>query len=296
MTLDVCLNCRIQATHREGRGQCPRCRGPLLEVDAQTRQPVNRGPAPQSARPGPPASAGPSAPVRTTTQAAPVQRPPAQPRPAVRQPAAQSRPAQPQQSAQLQSAQPQSAQPQRAVPPQSLAARGYPAGRPSAPVNRPQLRWWAHRPVDTIPARPAPPRAAQPRPRYQYMPRWGLPDLRPTAEPNVDGAEGATRRIDWRDLGQSLRLLGAVLAGAALMQLLRYLLVVVNRNRPIPEWLDKLSLISVLVFGCLAVAGALVVLVAFTRWLRDLREADYRRIDRHEPRPAWQLTSWARRH
>lgn len=238
MTLDVCPNCRIQAEHRAGRTSCPRCGGPLTEVDAQTRRPVSRRTAPSQSAP-PHSAESPSA----------------------ESPSAPHRPA-----------------PARPVRPAPVSSATNTVRR--ILPNRPALRWWAHRPPETIPPPPAPARPPQPRPQYREIPRWGLIDVPPA----VSADEDARGRLRWRDLGQSLRLLGGILAGAAVAQLLRYIVLVVNRSRPIPAWLDLLTVIAVLVFGVLAALGAIIALAGFARWLREVRAADYRRIDRCEPR------------
>ena len=76
-----------------------------------------------------------------------------------------------------------------------------------------------------------------------------------------------------------------MLAAAAVVHLIRYIIAVVNRTTPIPLWLDLLSGAAVLVFGTFAVAGMLMALVVFVRWLLAVRAEAYADADVRDPRP-----------
>lgn len=150
--------------------------------------------------------------------------------------------------------------------------------------SRPKLRWTADRPAGARPA-PARPRPAVStvRPTYRVIPRWGLLD-----PPVADTETGAAPEEPGTALARTLSLVWYVLAAAAVVHLIRYVIAVVNRSTPIPMWIDLLSGAAVLVLGTFAFAGMLLGLVAFVRWLVAVRERAYAEADLRDPRPRWQ--------
>lgn len=120
-------------------------------------------------------------------------------------------------------------------------------------------------------------------PKYAVVPRWGLLDPRPATA--VDQRDA----VDPTDsLRRTLAAVTWVLALAAAVHLIRYVIAVVNRTIPISVWLDLLSGIAVLVFGTFAFAGMLLALAAFVRWVLDVRLRAYADTDLRDPRPRWQ--------
>lgn len=147
-------------------------------------------------------------------------------------------------------------------------------------VQRPALRWTADRPAGARPAaRPPRPAAPTRTPRYATTPRWGLLDrpLSVAADEQIPDPSVPLHR--------TLSLVTYLLALAAVAHLIRYAIVVVNRTTPIPLWLDLLTGAAVLVFGTFAVAGMLLALLAFVRWLLEVRAAAYADADLRDPRP-----------
>ncbi len=78
-----------------------------------------------------------------------------------------------------------------------------------------------------------------------------------------------------------------VLGATAVVHGVRYLIAVMNRTRPIAAWVDWLSSIAVLVFGVMSLIAAVVVIVAFGRWVREIRLRAYARSGYLDPRPTW---------
>ncbi len=215
--IDLCPRCRIQAPHKPGRSQCPRCGGPLSVIDNAAG---SAGPAPH---PGQPPRVG------------------------------HTRPAN--------------------------APRMY---------RSPHVRWVARRPPETFP----PPRPAHRQgpaliPRYGYLPTWGLHD-RP-----VTGAQDAAADARRGGLDATLHVTAIALVVTAVVHLLRYVLLVINRTTPIPTWLDIASVVLVWAAGLTAVVFFATATVSVVGWLRGARAAAYRRHDRLDPRPRWQLTVFA---
>ena len=147
---------------------------------------------------------------------------------------------------------------------------------------RPALAWVAHRPPQ---ARPAPPRARRrplgPTPSYQSIPGWGLIDV-PRPVDRLDEMAEVDDSLD-RALGMSVYALSA----AAVVHAIRYGVVLINRTRPIPQWIDWLTSIAVLVFGLMALVAVVGTFVAFARWVRRRRVTQYAAAGHTDPRRAW---------
>ncbi|MFT4087187.1 MAG: DUF4328 domain-containing protein [Gordonia sp. (in: high G+C Gram-positive bacteria)] len=173
--------------------------------------------------------------------------------------------------------------PRSVAPAAPQPPRPAPAPPRPAPA-RPTLRWVAHRPHHTLPPRRSAPKAARPTPSYGATPRWGLVDVPSTVDEVVSPFDAEQTRL----LG-TLRITGMVLTGAAVTELIRYLVIVVNRSRPIPAWLDQLTGIAVLVFGVMAVVATAVALWRFSAWIVAFRADAYRNAGRLDPRRPWSV-------
>lgn len=182
----------------------------------------------------------------------------------------------------------QHVQPSQLPPRQVQAGQAQPRGvasnparRPTRPAPpRPNLRWTADRPAEARPApRPQRRTVTGSTPSYRFIPRWGLADT----VPDEDIAKAAT--VEPAALQRTLSLTTYSLAAAAVVHLIRYILVVINRSTPISVWLDLLTSAAVLVFGVCAFIAMVFALYAFARWLLSARAAAFADADRSDPRP-----------
>ena len=164
-------------------------------------------------------------------------------------------------------------------PPTSPNA-GWGAGPRNAPQLPPGYRWIAVRPGP-----PPPPRRRRrplgPTPRYPAIPRWGLQD-------RIDQESGSgrdPRRAPPADRVRTSFFVSAVALGAAaLVHLLRYLLLVINRNTLL-NWLvaDAAALLSVLA-SLAAIAATMTTAYLLTRWLVARRAAAFDHAGRSDSR------------
>jgi hypothetical protein len=157
----------------------------------------------------------------------------------------------------------------------------------NAPRLPPGYRWIAVRPGP-----PPPPRRRRrplgPTPRYRAIPRWGLVDNvgRDTGPGRVRREAPTPERIR-----TALFVAAVALGAAALVHLLRYLLLVINRNTLL-NWFvaGAATLLSVLV-SVAAIAAVMTVAYLLTRWLVARRAAAFEHAGRTEPRSGRAL--WA---
>ena len=126
-----------------------------------------------------------------------------------------------------------------------------------------------------------------PTPRYDYIPRWGLrdyidPETGTQPAPQRGGPSATVVRL-------ALMAAAAVLAFAALVHVVRYILLIVNRTILLdPVLADAALWIGVLasVLAVFAVIGCALVLI---NWLIARRAAVYGHHLQTEPRPTWSL-------
>jgi Domain of unknown function (DUF4328) len=166
------------------------------------------------------------------------------------------------------------------------ADQRWSAGSRTPPRLPPGYRWIAVRPGP-----PPPPRRRRrplgPTPRYLVIPRWGLPDR---IEP-----DGAGHRSTVRQASPPARVHAAFFATvltlgvAALVHLVRYLLLIINRNLLL-NWLvaDAAALLSVLA-SLAAIAAVITYALLLTRWLIARRTAAFAHHARAETRTPWAL-------
>jgi hypothetical protein len=157
---------------------------------------------------------------------------------------------------------------------------GWSAGPRNAPRLPPGYRWIAVRPGPPPPPRRRP-RPLGPTPRYLWIPRWGLQD-------RVDQDSGSgrdPRQAPPADRVRTSFFVSAVALGAAaLVHLLRYLLLVINRNTLL-NWLvaDAAALLSVLA-SLAAIAAVTTTAYLLTRWLIARRAAAFEHAGRSDSR------------
>src|SRR5438270_5092802 len=173
-----------------------------------------------------------------------------------------------------------------------------PGGGPSAPAQSPRwrtpprlppgFRWIAVRPGSAPPMRRAR-RALGPTPRYAVIPRWGLADRveqapAPAEKPMQTGPSAATVR-------SSVFVSVLVLSIAALVYVVRYVLLVINRNTLLnsvvaiaADWLGILA--SVAALAAVITSGVMLI-----RWLIARRDAVFSHHGLPEPRSVRAL--WA---
>ena len=167
------------------------------------------------------------------------------------------------------------------TPPAPAAAPGgWGPGRQTAPRLPQGYRWIAVRPGP-----PPPPRRRRrplgPTPRYLSIPRWGLVD-------RVDqdaGPDRARRQAPPAERVRTAFFISAVALGAAaVVHLVRYLLLVINRNTLL-NWMvaDAAALLSVLA-SLAAIAAVMNCAVVLTRWLIARRAAAFEHAGRPESR------------
>jgi hypothetical protein len=167
-----------------------------------------------------------------------------------------------------------------AVPP---TAEGGRKGLPRLPAG---YRWIAVRPGAAPPPRRRQ-RNLGPTPRYAVIPRWGLverfdaAELEQQAQPRIGPSITALRA--------TLIATIAALGLAALIHIVRYALLIINREvllNPVLAW-------SATWFGILAGVAALFLLFAtfvlLTNWLVARRSVAFKHVGRQEHRPLWAL-------
>src|ERR1700752_3078216 len=182
-----------------------------------------------------------------------------------------------------------------------LAPSGSPphsewSARPSAPPVRPSgqnvpprlpqgYRWIAVRPGAAPPPRRRK-RPLGPTPRYAVIPRWGLVDYFETPELQTAALRSGPSAAAVR---ATLIATMAVLGVAALVHVVRYALLIVNRS----VLLNKVVAFSATWLGVLVSVIAIFMIVAsavvLTNWLIARRSAAFAHHRRDDPRPVWAL-------
>lgn len=161
-----------------------------------------------------------------------------------------------------------------------LAPRAEPVAPPRAPSPRTPsgYRWIAVRP-GAPPAR-RPRRAPRgPTPRYAVIPRWGLTDrVAPASEP------AAERRQDPATVRRALRISAAVIAAAAAVYLLQYVLLIINRGTLFHPAVAITAMVLAAVASAAAMTAIIVCALMLTGWLIGRRRAAFDALDRPETR------------
>jgi hypothetical protein len=148
-------------------------------------------------------------------------------------------------------------------------------------------RWVAVRPGAPPPSRPRR-RPLGPTPRYLVVPRWGLVDRGDAAAAATSSPEQtASPTVVRRALSAAVVALGI----AALVHLVRYLLLIINRSTLLNPIVAEIA-IWLGVLASMAALGAVVICtIVLTQWLIARRAAAFRHQGASEPRRGWVL--WA---
>lgn len=184
--------------------------------------------------------------------------------------------------------------PAASPPPSEWSARPTaPAVRPSSqggqvgpPRLPPGYRWIAVRPGGPPPPRRRP-RNQGPTPRYAAIPRWGLVERfdTPVFEQHTEPRRGPSAAAVRATLVSTITVLGV----AALVHLVRYVLLIINRSvllNPLVAWLATWFGVLVSVAALFLIFASFVVL---TNWLIARRAAAFNHVGRQEHRPLWAL-------
>jgi hypothetical protein len=169
-------------------------------------------------------------------------------------------------------------------PPQSewsaraTTAPTLPGGTP--PRLPPGYRWIAVRPGTAPPRRRK--RVLGPTPRYAVIPRWGLVERFDTAD--FDQQQVPSPGPSLAALRATLIATMVVLGVAALVHLVRYVLLIVNRStllNPVVAWLATWLGVLVSVAAIFMVFASAVMM---TNWLIARRAAAFKHVGRHDHR------------
>lgn len=145
-------------------------------------------------------------------------------------------------------------------------------------------RWVAVRPG----APPNPRRGRRdlgPTPRYLSIPRWGL----------VEHFEGPTEQTAQRKgpspdaVRRIMTLTVAALATAALVHVVRYILLIINRTVLLNPWVAAIATWGGVATSVVAVFMVVASALVLTNWLISRRAAAFAHQGRTDPRSAWEL-------
>lgn len=169
------------------------------------------------------------------------------------------------------------------------------SARPTAPVGTaapgttprlpPGYRWIAVRPGAAPPPR-RPRRALGPTPRYATIPRWGLIDQ---VTPLDQQQEAPLRGPSPGMVRGTLLLTMAVLGAAALIHLVRYVLLIINRSVLLHPWIAAGATWFGVVLSVVAAFMVVASLVVLANWLVARRSAAYSYRGMTDHRPGWLL-------
>ncbi|MGY4647589.1 hypothetical protein ACVWWN_001385 [Mycobacterium sp. URHB0021] len=158
--------------------------------------------------------------------------------------------------------------------------------RPGALPRLPQgYRWVAVRPG----AAPTPRRVRRPlgpTPRYGVIPRWGLVDHFDTPEPQTTSRRAGPSLTAVRTTVIATM---AVLGVAALVHVVRYALLIVNRTVLLNPWLAGAATWLGVAVSVIAMFMVVASALLLTNWLIARRAAAYTHHGLEEPRALWAL-------
>jgi hypothetical protein len=157
-----------------------------------------------------------------------------------------------------------------------------PSGRGRLPAG---YRWIAVRPGAAPPPRRGR-RILGPTPRYAFIPRWGLVDhFAPPDQQQAPVRAGPSTQMVRTTLIATM----AVLAAAALVHLVRYALLIVNRSTLLNPWVAGAATWIGVAVSVIAVFMIVATAVVLTNWLIGRRAAAYAYRGRPDPRAVGRL-------
>ncbi|WP_178359699.1 DUF4328 domain-containing protein [Mycolicibacterium hippocampi] len=167
-------------------------------------------------------------------------------------------------------------------PQQAPAQPGQRRSGPSLPSG---FRWVAVRP-----GTPPPPRRGRrelgPTPRYLSVPRWGLVEqFDVPAEQQQAVRGGPSANAVRRTLVATMAVLGA----AALIHLVRYVLLIVNRTVLLNPWVAGAATWGGVAVSVVAMFMVVASALVLTNWLIARRSAAFAHHGHQEPRSVWAL-------
>jgi Domain of unknown function (DUF4328) len=150
----------------------------------------------------------------------------------------------------------------------------------------PGYRWIAVRP-----GAPPPPRRRRrplgPTPRYTAIPRWGLVDR---IDSDTTKETSAARQAPPAARVRAALFASVVVLGvAALVHLVRYVLLVINRDTLLNSLVAIAAALLSVLASLAAIAAVITCAVVLMRWLIARRAAAFTHCGRSEPRPTWAL-------
>ncbi|MGV0644308.1 DUF4328 domain-containing protein [Mycolicibacterium sp. XJ2546] len=164
------------------------------------------------------------------------------------------------------------------------------SARPSSPGATPPRLPPGYRWIAVRPGTPPPPRRVGrplgPTPRYPFIPRWGLTDHFEHVEPQQSTPQTGPVPAKVRTL---LVATMVVLGAAALIHLVRYALLIINRGTLLNPWIAGSATwlgVGISVIAMFCVVASIVVLA---NWLVTRRAAAFAHRGHDDPRPAWAL-------
>ncbi|MEZ0052728.1 hypothetical protein ABIA30_003750 [Mycobacterium sp. MAA66] len=159
------------------------------------------------------------------------------------------------------------------------------SGRPSGPRTPAGYRWIAVRP-GAAPATRRPQQPLGPTPHYNQTPRWGLDQEfeQIVAEPE----EVRTGPSQTMVQTATVVAIGA-LAAAALIHVVRYVLLLINRTILLNPWVAGAGTWLGVAASVIAAFAVVTVAVVLTNWLVARRAEAYERVGATEPRQRWWL-------
>lgn len=187
--------------------------------------------------------------------------------------------------------------------PSTDAPGGYPrwwspgsVARPAVPPRlAPDCRWIAVRPGAPPPQRRRRPPLG-PTPRYAAIPRWGLVDhIDPESATQISDTTAqipaARRAPRAAQVRASFFASLVMLSAAALVHLVRYLLLVINRDTLLNSLVAVAGVGLSVLANLAAIAAVITCAVMLMRWLIARRATAFAHCGRSDPRPRWAL--WA---
>ncbi|MBI5338524.1 MAG: DUF4328 domain-containing protein [Mycolicibacterium rufum] len=146
------------------------------------------------------------------------------------------------------------------------------------------FRWVAVRPGTPPPPR-RPRRALGPTPRYATIPRWGLVEHFETPTEERPVRTGPSLNA----VRMTLVTTAAVLAAAAFVHLIRYVLLIINRTVLLNPWVAGIATWGGVAISVVAVFMVVASALLLSNWLVARRAAAYAHHHHEDPRPSWAL-------